>query len=384
MKRPLISSILFIFLLASCAQGTGIFPQLGEQLATPSAMTFDAAASRLYVVNSNAEVLYDWTQGSFQVFDVTDPLAPALIKSVPTASFSGQIYLDQAAGMAYVPNRYSPDAGATEDRLYIFDVDEASPGFGSFTEQPAGLNAYAIDCCYPADRAWVTTSEDGLQYFDLAAIGPPGSLALTCDLDTGGSLTQTAVNHIARNDPQAFLSREYGGVLVVNLDKAGDAGSVPVDYWISDIPNPEGIAFDGSRIWVVGEGNECDGDWCRFVQVVDVAPLVPRTGNTTAARVDKDDAGLLIATIEVGKNPQEVLLSTQYAFVTNQDDDTVTVIDRATYAVVATVSVGEAPFSLALYLTPAGDERYLYVGNVESNTLSIIDISTLAVVATYP
>ena len=384
MARILISLISFVILVSGCAQSGSIFPELGDGLATPSAMAFDVAANRLYVVNSNAEVLYNWQEGTFQVYDITNPLAPVLLESTPTASFSGQIYLDAAAGRAYVPNRYSPSEASEEDRLYTFDVDDGSANFGTFTEQAAGRDAYAIDCCYPADRVWISTSLNEIQYFDLTGVVPTGSMTLNSDLDTGGKLTNTEFNHIARVGNQAFLSREYGGVLVVNLDKAGQTGANALDYWIGDVPNPRGIATDGTNIYVVGEGNECGEDYCRFVEIIRIVDLVPRTGNINAIQVDKDDSGILVATIEVGKNPQEILLSTDYIFVTNQDDNTLSVINRSTLGAITPLAVGEAPFSLALYVTPAGEEKYLYVGNAESNTISIVDIPTLTVVATYP
>jgi YVTN family beta-propeller protein len=385
MRRALVPVILAIALaVGSCAQSGTIWPQLGDQLATPSAMAFNVAANRLYIVNSNSKVLYDWEQGTFQAYDVTDPLSPVLIKSTPTDSFSGEVYIDVARQKAFTPNRYSPDEGSTVDRIYDFNINEAAVDFLEFTEGTAGRDAYAINCCYPADRAWVTTSLNELQYFDLNDVSQPaGSINLNVALDLGGNLSHAEVSHVAIRDIQAFLERDYGGVLVVNLDDAGVAGAVGVDYYINDIPNPRGIAIRGDTLYVVGEGNECGGDYCRFLMVLDVAPLIPIADNATAFVVDKDDAGLLLATIEVGQLPQEVLLSQDFAFVTNQQDDTVSVIDLATNIVVATIDVGDEPFSLALYTTLAGVDQYLYVGNVEDNTISIIDIPTLTVVTTY-
>ena len=371
MPRLFISLISLAFLATACAQSGSIFPEPGDNIATPNAMAIDVATGRLYLVNSNAKVLYDWQKGSFQVYDIADPLAPVLVRTSETASFSGQIYLDAATSHTYVPNRFSESEATTEDRLYIFDVDEASANFGSFVEEPAGRDAYAIACCYPANRAWVTTSLNELEYYDLTDIGPPGSIDLETTLDTGGELSQVEVNHVAIVGTQAFLSREYGGVVVVNLDDAGVTGT-------------RGIAAEGNSVWVVGEGNECGDDYCRFVLLLDVSILTPLSDNTVTYQVDKDVAGILVQLIEVGENPQEVLLTTDYAFVTNQDDDTVSVIDRLTNLVTTTITVGDEPFSMALYTTLAGEEKYLYVGNVESNTISIIDITTLTVVATYP
>jgi len=385
MRRALVPAILAIAIaMGSCAQSGTIWPQLGEQLATPSFMIFNVTANRLYVVNSNSKVLYDWEEGTFQAYDVTDPLGPVLIKSTPTYSFSGEVYMDLVRQKAFIPNRYSASEGTDTDRIYDFSLDEASTEFLEFTEGTAGRDAYAIRCCYPTDRAWVTTSLNELQYFDINDVSQPaGSIALDVPLDLGGELSHAEVTHIALRDPQAFLSRTNGGVLVVNLDEADVAGAVGVDYFIRDIPNPRGIAISGDLLYVVGEGNECGGDYCRFLMVLDVSTLTPVVDNTSAFVVDKDDAGLLVATIAVGKLPQEVLLSQDFAFVTNQDGDTVSAINLATNAVAATIDVGEEPFSLALYTTMAGVDQYLYVGNVEDNTISIIDIPTLTVVTTY-
>ncbi len=385
-KNLLLSSLFIIFIgLSGCAQSGDIFPDIAvNELATPSAMAVDVATGRLYVVNSNAKVLYDWRQGTFQVYDIADPLAPALIKAAPTKSFSGQVYVNTSLQEAFVPNRFSESDASREDALFVFDINEASSTFLDFVSQPMGRDAYAIACCYPTSRAWITTSLGELQYVNITNLSDTGSINLKTNLDIGGTLSHAEVNHIALQDSQAFLSREYGGILVVNLDDAGTAGAVAVDYYIRDIPNPRGIAVRGTTLYVVGEGNECDGDWCRFLMVLDVSALTPVTGNTTTEQLDKEDDGLLLETIEVQKLPQEVLLSTDYAFVTNQDSDTVSVIDLATNTLYTNISVGEEPFSLALYTTAAGVDQYLYVGNVEDNTISIIDIPTLSVVATYP
>jgi uncharacterized repeat protein (TIGR01451 family) len=68
------------------------------------------------------------------------------------------------------------------------------------------------------------------------------------------------------------------------------------------------------------------------------------------------------------------------AYVANQQDDNVSVIDTATNAVVATVPVGVNPFGVAV--TP--DSSRAYVGNAGSQDLSVIDTATNAVFAIIP
>ena len=69
-----------------------------------------------------------------------------------------------------------------------------------------------------------------------------------------------------------------------------------------------------------------------------------------------------------------------YAYITNSDDNTVSVIDTATNNVTATVPVGTYPCGVAV--TPDGTK--VYVANNGSNTVSVIDTATNNVTATVP
>ena len=65
------------------------------------------------------------------------------------------------------------------------------------------------------------------------------------------------------------------------------------------------------------------------------------------------------------------------SYVTNQDADTVSVIDTATNAVVGSaIPVGDNPFGIAI--TPDGTKAY--VTNFNPGTVSVIDTATNAVV----
>jgi YVTN family beta-propeller protein len=68
------------------------------------------------------------------------------------------------------------------------------------------------------------------------------------------------------------------------------------------------------------------------------------------------------------------------AYISNQGDNSVSVIDTASNAVVATVSVGNVPFGVAVAL----DGSRVYVANLNDNNVSVIDASNNTVVATVP
>ncbi|MFH0800359.1 MAG: hypothetical protein V2A66_09310 [Pseudomonadota bacterium] len=391
MKNGKLASVVIVALaLCGCASSHDIFTNIGTQIASPSAIVIDVASNRLYLVNSNSLVLYNPEQGNFQAYDITSPLAPRLLGTTQTPSFSGQIYLDTVGKRAYVPNRYTTNSVVTQDRLLTFNVDESSAGFLTSSETALDRDSYAIACCYPATRAWITTGMNELQYIAIGGDLTPAGLSLLTPLSDGGNISDALINNIVFLGSQAFLSRTYGGVMIVNLDEAGVAGAFPVDYVITDIDNPRGIATDGKYIYVVGEGT-IDDDYERFLDIVDPTTLTSTTTNTSAKTVSRSDPGILVVPpIIVGNSPQEVLLSTanaaHYAFVTNQGDNNVSVIDitsPTSASKIKDIPVGDQPFSMALYST-GGVDQYVYVGNIYSNTISIIDIPSLTVVATYP
>src|SRR5215831_313246 len=79
--------------------------------------------------------------------------------------------------------------------------------------------------------------------------------------------------------------------------------------------------------------------------------------------------------VMLGSTPAE---AQPFAYVTNINSNTVSVIATATNTVVATVPVGTNPFGVAI--TPDG--THAYVTNGSSDTVSVIATATNTVVAT--
>jgi len=88
----------------------------------------------------------------------------------------------------------------------------------------------------------------------------------------------------------------------------------------------------------------------------------------------------------VGTNPFGVAVNPAgaFAYVTNSgiEGNTVSVIDTATNAVVATVLVGRFPFGVAV--NPAGTFAYMAARGLAIGIVSVIDTATNPVVATVP
>lgn len=72
-----------------------------------------------------------------------------------------------------------------------------------------------------------------------------------------------------------------------------------------------------------------------------------------------------------------------YLYVANRDDNTVSIIDRGTYQVIATIPVGNYPTGLAFAAsTPGVTPPRVLVVNENSNSVSIINVQTQAVTGT--
>ena len=85
-----------------------------------------------------------------------------------------------------------------------------------------------------------------------------------------------------------------------------------------------------------------------------------------------------LAVIDVGDRPYDVSFAGRFAFVTNQYDNTVSVIDTATLEVIKEIDVGDYPEGIDTH----PDQSQVYVANWFDNTVSVIDVKTLRVIDT--
>lgn len=110
------------------------------------------------------------------------------------------------------------------------------------------------------------------------------------------------------------------------------------------------------------------------------APLV-YVANSSGASLSLVDSATfaVVAVVPVGANPQDIAFAPDgaHAYVANMGSDTISVVDTSTRAVVATVAVADAPRSLVA--TPDGE--HLYVG-CRNGLVDVVALDSLAVVAT--
>lgn len=381
MFRRVLFTISVVLLYTACATSS-IFPSIGNKLGNPLTLAVNSAAARLYVINGNTKDAY--STGSVQVYNITAPAAPTLVSTAVMDSFSSQIYLDVANQFLYTPNRYSANTTATSDRLLQVNINEASTGFMTITSATAGANPFGITCCTPAGLALAAALGGELDSYSLGT-GAPGVTAtsLNTTASDGTVYTNPQASQVAIIGAQAFVTLPTGNVFVVNLSKLG-GGVSPVDYVITGVTSPRGIATDGTLIYLLSVQTSA-GTSTPQLLILNPATLTARTGNTTATNVDVTTLQVKALTMGGGTtttDPEQVVVGTNLIFVSNTGDDSVTVVNRAAQTVNASIAVGDQPFGMAIY-SPAGTDTHLYVANVLGNTISIIDIAALSVAATF-
>jgi YVTN family beta-propeller protein len=82
----------------------------------------------------------------------------------------------------------------------------------------------------------------------------------------------------------------------------------------------------------------------------------------------------LLKEVEVGNHPAHVDYSGdgKYVLVTNNEDNTVSVIDLATYEIVKTIPTGNGPHGFRI----SADSKFAYIANMGEDTVSVINLET--------
>lgn len=392
MKRvlALLSVLLSLPLMGSQCDSGVLFEEITPtDLAAPIAVAVDTAKRRAYVVNSNNN--FEFTTTHFSILDLADPANPALLdhpaNPIPFPNFSGQIHLDAAAGVAYMPNRASDNPDDITDVLLAINVDEGSADFGRVDQFTAGENPFGVACCDALGRLYVVNSGgegDGtLDIYDPADLSTFVRLSLAVASDDFGTFNGEESTEAVLLGDRAFVTSRFGNIYVINTGEIGDTSKNPIDAVVfnDDDGDYRGIATDGTRLYVA-DADENTNDGLPALRVIDPA-LIPVVDTDVPTILELDIAAVQTALIPLPEEgqPNEVAVLNGRAYVSNQDDDTVSVVDLATNALVTNIAVGEEPFGITPFtLDGAG---FVYVTNLRSNSISIIDPATNTVINTF-
>lgn len=371
-------------LLASCAGSDDIFPDVvlsvdeaSASLPNPISIAVDVANAQIIVANSNVDILYETGSLAVLSFDATDTAAPTLTAAtlVSSPNFAGEIAYD-GAGSLYVPFREVSDTDEDLDKFNKYAVTEGALDVsvaGTVASDPFGLVL--------SGTSLYVVSDDVLEIYNtdltlLAQIDLTTADAAEID-DTSSEDVQGVAVDATGN--RAFVSNNDGDIFVVDL-----AANALIQA-IAGPASTRSILVDGSLLYVLDAFAESV-----WVFNLDNLPTPSSTPEET------DDSYFLITTIPVGNNPIGMALDTTQGrlYVSNMDDDTISVIDTVSQQEITRISIdedfistdflrdGESPIALAL-----GDFNsvtYLFVAGFTSNSIVVINTESLGVVEVYP
>ncbi len=156
----------------------------------------------------------------------------------------------------------------------------------------------------------------------------------------------------------------------------GQVKTVPVRI----TPHNVQISRDGRRLLVVGmlAGTKMSKGHSDAEKRSPEAMQRGRLLIFDAATMNTDGA----ADIEVGREPAHVIIDPQgkLAYVTNAEDDTLSVVDVAQQKIVGEIKTGKSPHGLRM----SPDGREIYVANTGDDSVSVIDVTGAKEVARIP
>lgn len=383
LKRT-IAVLLFICLLVSCAGSDDIFPDVvlsadeaSASLPNPISMAVDVANSQIIVANSNVDILYETGSLAVLSFDATDTDAPILTTStfVSSPNFSGEIVYD-GAGSLYVPFREVSDADEDLDKFNKYTVTAGALDVsisGTVASDPFGLAL--------SGASLYVVSDDVLEIYDTdLTLLSQVDLTTADDAEIDDTLSED-VQGVAVDvtGNRAFVSNNGGDVFVVDL-----ATNTLVQA-IAGPASTRNILVDGNSLYVLDAYAEAV--WIFNLDNLSAPSSTPE---------ETDDSYFLVTTISVGNNPMGMALDTTHnrLYVSNMDDDTISVIDTVSQQEITQISIdedfisegflrdGESPIALAL--GEFNGVTYLFVAGFTSNSIVVINTESLGVVEIYP
>ena len=168
------------------------------------------------------------------------------------------------------------------------------------------------------------------------------------------------ISHTALNTGGYIVEYEVSDQPLANFSSNVTSGSTPLDVQFTDFSENATEWF-----WDFGDGNNS----------IEQNPVnaYSAAGNHTIKLSVTNENG---ADSKLGK----IIVLPVYAYITNSESDTVSIIDTKTNKVIATVPVGNYPYGVAV--NPDGTK--VYVTNYYSDTVSVVDTTTNTVIDTIP
>jgi YVTN family beta-propeller protein len=307
-----------------------------------------------------------------------------LVASIAVASLS---CVALAAPFAFIPT-FSDDTVTVIDtatNAVVATAHGVGRGIWGVAVHPNGLRAYFTNNNYPDPNAVsvfdmttysrVATIHVGSNPVAIAANAAGTRVYVANSVSNNISAIDTATNAVVGT----FATCANPGSLAVN-----PAGTrIYVRCWVGgEATSPLAVldAASGALITTVNVAGSSRGLEGIVVSPSGTRVYVPNGDSNTLAVIDTA-SNTVVAIVAVGSQPRAVAVnpSGTRAYVTNFLSNTVSVIDTATNTAIGTVAVGYYPAGVAT--DPAGTRVYVVNG---SGSVSVIDAANHAVVATVP
>jgi len=287
---------------------------------------------------------------------------------------------------------FSPDdsviyvSGGQDNKIYLFNSKTGEKaGFIDCSERPVGKtvrDGYIGDMVISKDGRWLY-AVDQIQF-----------QMLIIDLQNPGVINAVDVGRypfgiaLSPNQHKVYVANvgmfEYRTIELENPDQKG------LEYPPFGFDTEEakyGYRTDSTKVPGLGDPNAPESFSVWAVEVSN-----PEAAHVTAKIKTGHLVGDLIEDIPAvgGSSPNSIVATDQYVFVSNGNNDNISVIDRASDSIVKEIFLqpheavrhfrGVIPFGLAI----SPDQKRLYVAESGINAIGVIDIPKLEVIGHIP
>lgn len=181
---------------------------------------------------------------------------------------------------------------------------------------------------------------------------------------------QTATQKQEEQEKYYFTANEGGSISKINVAENKVEATIEVDGTAHNVQ----VSSDGKILGVTLVPKMDDAHGNNHGAGHGEGQEMGMTENGKALFFDIESNELL-KTVEVGSHPAHIVFTEDgnLALVSNNGDNTVSVIDMKDYSVIDTVPTGNGPHGFRI----SQDSKYAYVANMGEDTVSVINIETL-------